>query len=117
MFSANGLQRYGFGARVSGHAVAHARHAVTRRTQTVALMVGFCSWIAEPEPLQCCSNLRLAADDDEDENPLGGVAKVRYVPEKRWSAGHPRDHFEDPRDSHDHYQFQAHFAQRRPGTE
>ena len=114
---ADGLERRCFGARVLGYAVAHAGHAVARRAQAVALAIGVGAGVARPEPLEGGAHLRLTADDDEDEDALGGVAEVRHVPEEVRTAGHPRDHVEDPRHAHHHHELQADLAESGPATE
>lgn len=109
---ANGLQWRGLGARVLGDAVAHTGHSVAGGAQSVALTVSVGTRVARPEALEGCPDLRLTADDDKDEDALGGVAEIRDVPEESRATGHPGDHLEDPGHAHYHHELQADLTQR-----
>jgi hypothetical protein len=113
---ADGLEGRGLGARVLGDAVAHAGHPVAGRAEAVALSVGVGPRVPRPESLQGGAHLRLAPDDDEDKDALGGVAEVGHVPEEVRSTCQPGDHVEDPGHAHHYHELQADFAQCGPAN-
>lgn len=57
--------------------------------------------------------LWLKSHNAKDEESLGGINKVREVPEVVRSTHQPRDHVQDPGDAHHHHQLHAHTSQGR----
>lgn len=64
-----------------------------------------------PQALYRGPDLRLAADDDEDEHPLQCVDQIRHQPDVVRSLEHPGRDVGDPGDAHDDHQLHADSSQ------